>query len=78
MNKTSNFKTTQSLPKLMSREHKAEAEPKASGEGLQHIFQVDRFSGEQNVKITSIIKRMMPIDPDQVTILAQKTNQSPR
>lgn len=61
-----------SLPKLMSREVKAESDLKFTSNNIKHIFQVERFSEEQNMRITSIIKRFVPPDAEQIALSSQR------
>lgn len=55
-----NIKGGNSLPKLMSREPKSQINENGESESEKHIFQINRFSDGQNMKVTEMIKRFIP------------------
>lgn len=71
----SKFAPTNILPKIISKELKAESDPKAA-EKQNHIFQVERFDEDQNVKITSMIKRFIPTETELAAIAIQNKEMS--
>lgn len=63
-NAEATLRSATTLPKIMSKELKSDAEAKPEAERQTHIFQIGRFTESQNLRITSIIKRFIPTETE--------------
>lgn len=61
-------KSNHSLPKIITKEIKVEGNGRYLPERQNHVFQVERFNEDQNVKITTIIKRFIPTETELAAI----------